>query len=397
MISAIDREIRSVLMEIIKRLRLVTFRFLLKALYIMPVNKKRILFIAFDGRQYSCNPKYVYEALKMDRDSEYTYVWVMNDPDSFEYLKDDKTQVIKNKGISFLYHILTSKVVVTNASIGSFIPLRKSQYLIETWHGGGAYKKTGRVYQQSAFKDQTLKLIADEISGFISSSRKFTETKSEHHLVPKEKFWEIGMPRNDVLFDDEKQEVLRQKVKAFYNIDKDTKIALYAPTLRNDKEDTSSFESLDTERVVSALKKKFGGEKWVVFFRMHYLLNPDTSLKHTLNVSKYDDSQELVCASDVMLSDYSSMMWDFSFTKRPCFVFAPDAEQYAKDRAFFTPIDKWPYPSALTNSELESNIVSFDQDTYNKAVDKHHKEQGSFENGQATVFVVNQINKWINQ
>lgn len=384
-------------MNILKKLRLFLFRFGLKAFYIIPVKKSKILFIAFDGRQYSCNPKYIYQALQSlneESESRYQFIWVMNKPENFHYLESEQTKVIKNKGLVFLYHILTAKVVVTNASIGSFIPLRKSQKLIETWHGGGAYKKTGRVYEQSAFKDKTLKLIADEITGFISSSKKFTETKSENHLVPRSKFWEIGMPRNDVLFNEEKQKELSRKVRTFYSIDEETKIVMYAPTLRNDKEDTSSFEALDTEKLITALKKKFGGEKWVVFFRMHYLLNPDTSLENTINVSKYDDSQELVCASDVLISDYSSMMWDFSFTGRPCFVFAPDAEQYALERAFFTPIEKWPYPVALTNSDLEERILSFDQIVYNEAVKKHHTEQGSFETGRATEFVISQISKW---
>lgn len=383
-------------MEIIKRIKLNGLRLLLKLFYILPVKKNRVLFIAFDGRQYSCNPKYVYLKLKEQLDGG-EFVWIMNDPEKVSELADKRTKVVKNKTLSFLYHMLTAQVVVTNASVGSYLPLRKSQYLIETWHGGGAYKQTGRVYQQSAFKDQTLKLIADEITGFISSSRRFTETKSEHHLVSREKFWEIGMPRNDVLFDPVKQDELKRKVKKHYGLDSETRIAMYAPTLRNDKSDTSSYESLDTEQLVEALKKRFGGEKWVIFFRMHYLLNPDTSLKHTLNVSAYDDSQELVCASDVLLSDYSSMMWDFTFTGRPCFVFAPDASQYEKDRAFFTPIDQWPYPVARSNDELTDNVRSFSQKDYIKAVQKHHQDQGSFENGQATAYVVDKINSWITQ
>lgn len=381
-------------MDLIKAVRLHLVRMLMRVFYIFPVRNNKILFTAFDGRQYSCNPKYIYQGLKENNNSIYDYVWVMNQPEKFSDSKDSNTKVIRNKSLKFLYHMLTSRVVITNASISSYIPLRKSQHLIETWHGGGAYKQTGRVYQKSTYKDKTLKLIASEINGFISSSRKFTETKSENHLVPESKFWEIGMPRNDVLFSETKQLILKKKVKEFYNLDDETRIAMYAPTLRNDKSDTSSFESLDTEKLVESLKKRFGGEKWVVFFRMHYLLNPDTSIKHTLNVSAYDDSQELVCASDVLLSDYSSMMWDFSFTQRPCFVFAPDAEQYEKERAFFTPINEWPYPVALNNEELEDNILNFDQENYSKAVKRHHERQGSFENGRATEYVIRQIKKW---
>lgn len=381
-------------MYIFKQIRLYLVRILKKLFYVFPVQKNKIMFIAFDGRQYSCNPKYIHLGLQERSQDKYKYIWVMNETDQFSSVEDNHTKAVKNKSLKFLYHMLTSRVVITNASISSTIPLRKKQDLIETWHGGGAYKQTGRVYEQSPFKDKTLKIIAEEISGFISSSTKFTETKSENHLVPKEKFWEIGMPRNDVLFHEEKQTALRKKVKEYYKLADETKIVMYAPTLRNDKNDTSSFESLDTERLVDALKKKFGGENWVVLFRTHYLLNPDTSLKHTLNVSNYNDSQELVCASDVLISDYSSMMWDFSFTNRPCFVFAPDAEKYEKERAFFTPINEWPYPVALSNEELELNIIQFNQANYSEAVKRHHQKQGSFENGTATDYVVDKIKQW---
>lgn len=378
-------------MERLKSLRLSVTRLILKIFYIFPLNEEKVLFISFDGRQYSCNPKYIFKYITDDKELQIKPVWVFNKPKEYEELQRKGVTVVKNKTVKFLYHMLTAKVIITNASIGSYLPLRKSQNFIETWHGGGAYKKTGRVYQQSMFKDKTLRTIADEITGFISSSKKFTETKSQNHLVPREKFWEIGMPRNDVLFDSSYEKDLRQKVREFYEIDKDTRIAMYAPTLRNDKSDTSSFESLNTEKLVEALKERFGGEKWVIFFRLHYLLNPETNLKHTLNVSTYNDSQELLCATDVLLSDYSSMMWDFSFTERPIFVFAPDADKYKKERAFFTPMEKWPYPVAFTNDQLVERIKNFDENHFKEEVEKHHIIQGSFESGTASKFVVDRI------
>ncbi|MFL2061000.1 CDP-glycerol glycerophosphotransferase family protein [Marinilactibacillus psychrotolerans] len=382
-------------MELMKNIKLSLIRFILKSFYLIPIKKSKILFIAFDGRQFSCNPKYIYNYIK-DRDMDRMQViWVFNKPEAFHFLGDDGVKVIRNKSLSFLYHILTSQVVITNASLGSYIPLRKNQKFIETWHGGGAYKKTGRIFQESKLKDRTLSIIANELTGFISSSKVFTETKSKHHLVPKEKFWEIGMPRNDVLFDKEKEEKLREKVKNYYNIDKDTKIVMYAPTLRNDKDDISSYESLDTELLINALKERFGGEKWVVFFRMHYLLDANKNLKHTINVSKYDDSQELVCASDVLISDYSSIMWDFTFTNRPCFVFAPDAERYKEERAFFTPMEKWPYAIAFDNEQLSKNILNFNFNRYMENVEKHHKTQGSFEQGISTKKVYDKISQWV--
>lgn len=382
-------------MESTKNLKLSIIRFLFKIIYLFPVKKNKLLFIAFDGRQYSCNPKYIYNYIKKENLNDTEIVWVFNQPENFSFLKDEGVTVVKNKSVSFIYHVLTSKVVITNASLGSYIPIRSNQKFIETWHGGGAYKRTGRVVQQSKSKDKTLKIIADELTGFISSSAKFTETKSKNHLVPKEKFWEIGMPRNDVLFDKENEKELRTKVKTYYDISEDTKIVMYAPTLRNDKEDTSSYESLDVELLLNALKEKFGNEKWVVFFRMHYLLDPNKNIKNTINVSQYDDSQELVCASDVLISDYSSIMWDFTFTKRPCFVFAPDAKKYEQERAFFTPMKNWPYPIAFNNEELADNILNFNQKNYLNNIEQHHQNQGSFEQGKSREKVYEKIVQWI--
>jgi len=382
-------------MTLIKSLSLTFIRFFLRLFYIFPIKNRKILFIAFDGRQFSCNPKYIYEYLKENKIENSKIIWVFNEPEKFTFLSEEDVTIIRNKSLSFIYHILTSKVVISNASIGSYLPLRKNQKFIETWHGGGAYKKTGRDVQRSIYKDKTLKIIANEITGFISSSKKFTETKSKNHLVPKEKFWEIGMPRNDVLFNAVQEEKLRNKVRKYYNIDDDTKIVLYAPTLRNDKTDTSSYESLNVEKLVESLKEKFGGEKWIVLFRMHYLLDPSKNIEHAINVSDYDDSQELVCASDILISDYSSIMWDFSFTKRPCFVYAPDAKRYEKERAFFTPIANWPYPVAFNNDHLNHNIKNFDKENYISKIKQHHENQGSFESGTASKIVVNYIEEWI--
>lgn len=383
-------------MSYLKSFSLLLGRFILKIFYVFPVAKDKVVFIAFDGRQYSCNPKYIYKYMKRVNYENKNLHWVFNEPENFTELSNEGVKLVKNKTLSHIYHMLTAKVIVTNASLSSFLPLRKKQKLIETWHGGGAYKKTGRDVARSEFKDTKLKIIAYEITGFISSSAKFTQTKSKNHLVPKDKFWEIGMPRNDVLFNKEIEQELNKKVREYYKIDADTKIVLYAPTLRNDKSDTTSYESLNVPGIIDSLSKRFKDDNWVVMFRMHYLLDPSKNIKNAINVSDYNDSQELVCAADILISDYSSIMWDFTFTERPCFVYAPDAEKYAKERAFFTPIKKWPYPVAFNNEQLQENILNFDQAKYLTEIKRHHQVQGSFESGTATDIVVNRINEWIN-
>lgn len=355
-------------------------RMILKLFYLAPIRKNKVLYMSYGGKKFNCNPKYIFQYIQ-DQTDELSHIWVIEGKQNEELEAYDKTRLVDNKGLAFYFHFLTAKVVISNASIPTYLPLRKGQRYIETWHGGGAYKKTGLSYDKSPLQIKKLKLIADEIAFFISSSQKVTDTKSDNHLIDKDKFYNIGMPRNDVLLNG--SEALARKVKDYYKLDHETHIVLYAPTYRSKDDDETAYEDLDIKALVHALETKFGG-KWVVFTRMHYYLNEKLNYKDAINVSGYDDMQELMLATDVLITDYSSVMWDFSLTKKPSFVFAPDLEEYEKDRSFFTPPSEWPSPIARNNSELAQKIVEFDQKTFEKAVERHHARQGSFETGHAT-------------
>lgn len=363
-----------------KYLSIMIIRMILKVFYVFPIKNNKVLYMSYGGKKFNCNPKYIFQYIQK-KTNALEHIWVIGDEKNDELTGYADTLLVDNKGLSFYYHFLTSKVVISNASIPTYIPLRKKQKYIETWHGGGAYKKTGLSYDKSPLQIKKLKLIADEIEFFISSSQKVTDTKSDNHLISKDKFYNIGMPRNDILL--KGSDEVKNKVKNFYNLDNDTKIVLYAPTYRSKEDDESSYEHLDMKKLVSALRAKFGG-KWVVFTRMHYYLNEKMEYKDAVNVSGYDDMQELMLATDVLITDYSSVMWDFSLTKKPCFVFAPDLEEYEQNRSFFTPPSEWPFPIVKNNEELEEQIHLFDHTAYEKAVDKHHTNQGSFESGHAT-------------
>ena len=93
--------------------------------------------------------------------------------------------------------------------------------------------------------------------------------------------------------------------------------------------------------------------------------------------------QELLYATDVLISDYSSCLWDASLSYIPSFIYAADLEYYSEKRNFHTPIKEWPYPLAETEDELVKNIRGFDENKYKENVDSHHKSLGSFESGKA--------------
>jgi len=101
--------------------------------------------------------------------------------------------------------------------------------------------------------------------------------------------------------------------------------------------------------------------------------------------------QELLCAADVLITDYSSSIWDFSFTGKPCFLYAPDLAQYDKERGFYTSIETWPAILAEDNDTLIKNILDFNERDFTERVRKHHDDLGSYETGQATQIIGDKI------
>ena len=102
--------------------------------------------------------------------------------------------------------------------------------------------------------------------------------------------------------------------------------------------------------------------------------------------------QELLSAADVFISDYSSCLWDFSLTMRPCFIFAPDFDIYSVRPGFESDYHQWPFPIAKSNKELNDNIFEFDNDIYSLKCQKYHNEYGSFEDGHASERIAQYVN-----
>lgn len=360
------------------------FRFLTRLLFIFPIKKNRISFVAYGGRSFTCNPKYIYNQFIKDDNDKYQLVWHFDNINSKDFtgLKDD-TQKIKLMTLKSLYYFATSKVIITNFSMIKRPPVRKNQIYINTWHGGGAYKKVGvtNITKDKKRTDITFDLLAKDTTYVISSCEKFTENYIPTMRMPKEKFLEIGMPRNDIFFTDYTE--ITNKVRNFYHINDDTKILLFAPTYRGgERNKQTDLIEIDIQNAMNSLSMKFNS-KFICLYRGHYYVQNKQSLENTLNVSDYPDMQELLCAADVLITDYSSSIWDFSLTKKPCFLFTSDLNEYSSDREFYVPIDKWGFSYAKTNEELSLKIKDFDEKEYQKKLEEMYSYFGSFENGSA--------------
>jgi CDP-glycerol glycerophosphotransferase len=373
-------------LNIIKIAALYLIRIILRIFWIFPIDKKKVIFYSHGGKQYSCNPKYIFEYMTGRYGNVFTYIWSVNTPGIMpEKYKNIKT--VKYMSFQYIRHILTAGIIIYNNIIHFYLPIRKRQIVVNTWHGV-AYKKISidaSLYKKNIVSMKSARNVsAKAVKYVISPCKKFTEVGSKVWAIPPEKFLPIGMPRNDILFN--LLDTVISKVREQFCLDYNKKIALYAPTFRGNFRNADKMPfSLNIQNLLQTLNNKFGND-FVLLYRRHLadINSLDVQNVNVISASDYPDMQELLCAADVLITDYSSSVWDYSFTFRPCFLFTPDLDKYKEKQGFYIPIEEWPFPLAETNEALAENIIKFDNEKYIEAVKEHHAALGSYEKGTAT-------------
>lgn len=353
----------------------------LKCFYIFPIKNNRIIFESYAGKQYSCNPKYISEELEKSK-ANYEIVWAFEHVEEHQELKKRGIKVVCAYGFRFWLYRLTARVTVNNVPWRNYTPIRKGQYEIQTWHGGGGgYKKSLADDKEQRENKLALKR---HIQNFQRYSLVLTSSETSHRTNARMAMQYRGVvlggtPRNDILINHNRPD-LDRKVRDYFGIASDAKIALYAPTWRKGAV-RADFE-IDYQAFKKALENRFGGN-WVVLRRMHWMAASffSESSSDYIKAESYPDMQELLYVVDVLVSDYSSSIWDYSFTGKPCFLLCFDLSKYQEDRDFYNPIDTWGFPLAQSNEELVERIEQFDAKDYQRKMDEQHRKNTSFESG----------------
>lgn len=365
----------------IKDIGMNILRLLLKAFFVFPIKNNRVIFESYAGKQYSCNPRYISEELEKFN-GLYEIIWAFDEPKKHSDLKKRGVKVIPSNGIVFLYYRTTAHITVNNVPWKNYIPIRKGQYEIQTWHGGGGgYKKTladDKEQQQNKLALKRHMKNFQRYSLVLTSSA--TSLRTNARMAMHYRGVVLGgTPRNDMLINNDRPDV-EQRVREYFKLPGNVKIVLYAPTWR--KGATKEDFDIDYKALKRTLQDRFGGE-WMIFRRMHWMAAEffKESTDDFISAENYPDMQELLYTVDVLVSDYSSSIWDFSFTRRPCFLFCTDLKKYREDRDFYNPITSWGFPLAQSNSELMERILAFDELEYAAAMEEQHRKNMSFENG----------------
>lgn len=338
-------------------------RNVLKILHIFPIKNNKIVFICNRGLSYCCNPKYMAQYIHEKYKDEYDICFFYNKKELLDKVGVEWIIWHKFNSIDYLFDLATAKYIISNITVPEYFPYRKEQIKICTWHG-------------SAFKAYDVRHSYDYnvFDVFFAENRlSFDAFRNEHNY--KNILLQYGMPRNDVLINCSDFDKLNLKKKL--KIKKNEKILMYAPTFRDNGE-IDSF-GIDFDKIKKLLEGKTG-YKWRIMFRYHPLQQNRVLPIGCVDVTNYLDMQELLCISDILITDYSSCMWDFSLTGRPCIIYATDLERYVTEErgVFLYPLDSMPFPIAKNNDELLNIINCFDEEKYSKELMEFHSKWGRY-------------------
>lgn len=360
---------------------------------LFPIKRKKIVFCNYVGKGYGCNPKYIAEEV-IRRKNGWKLVWLT---DLVDGRFPPEIQVVKYGSVRAIFELSTAGVWVDNQRKLPHYKKRKAQCFIETWHGGGGpMKKIGadnpRNFENKPYA-RTSRHMDKIVNVMISNSSCCTAIYRSAFLYHGD-ILECGYPRNDILLQDTSS--FRTKIYDYFHLPKEQKTVLYAPTYRNGR--NMDQYTLDTERLVKTLTKTFGGS-WTVLLRLHptmlFRAGEASYNEKVRNASTYDDMQELLAGSDILISDYSSVISEFALTGKPVFLFATDIQDYAVERDFYIDYYTLPFPIASNNEELMNNISSFNAELYGQKVQDYLRSVGMAEKGNASEVVVNYIEEWI--
>ena len=339
-------------------------RFILKKIFALLPLQDKVVFRNFNGKGLGDDPKYI--ALELLQSyPKIKLIWLASDVNTPH---PPQIKVVKFKSIFAYYHMATAKVWVNNIKHSSmFLKKRKGQFYIQTWHAPFGVKRIEADANLSEDYIKRAKLDAAQ-TDLMYANNDFRIN------LYKTKFWYSGeviksdSPRLSILFQIQEQtiEAIRKKLQIPTNCG----IVLYAPTFRaNSRFDISTFDFL---KIINALTSKYN-KNFVMLLRFHPNDIPkyrNLSLpENVINASNYPDMQELLAITDILITDFSSCMFDFTVTQKPIFLYAKDFDEYiSNERDLYFSIRDLPFPVSKTDEELVQTISNFDTDLYTKKV-----------------------------
>lgn len=353
-----------------------------------PLVNNKIVFESFLGKYYSDSPKYLYEYLYSNYGDRFEYVWVINDK-SVKIPGNPKK--VKRFSLEFYREVAEAKYWVINGRQAARLKKREDQVIVSTWHGTPLKRlglDIGNVYTMNPRIKQSYISVGKSWDYFISPNPYTTEI-IKSAFAYEGQILETGYPRNDPLYNADEEKV--RTIKENLRLPEDKKIILYAPTWRDDEYidvGKINFElKLELDKLMEALS-----DEYIVLVRTHYFIANNLDLSgyrgFAFDVSGYNDIADLYLVSDILITDYSSVFFDFANLKRPILFYTYDLEKYENVlRGFYIDIHtEVPGPLLKTTEEVIDKIEHIDElkEEYAERYDAFYERFCSIEDGRAS-------------
>ena len=347
----------------------------------LPLKKDKVFFESFSKRTFSDNPKAIYEELAA-RDAGFDCVWG---------LRNNKTdvgpggRVVRQDSLAYWYHLATAKYIVCNFN-QYCVRKRKGQVMVNTMHGV-PLKHMGLSVAKSAATVESMKRTFASWDYFVTPSDYMSNILRGEHFGFTGRFIEAGYPRNDVLIAGAADTAKREQVRRALGVPQGKKMILWAPTWRTKKR-------FDLQLDLALLEQALGDE-YVLVLRSHYLesqfVPQDIYSSFVLNGHGYDNVNEMLFAADALITDYSSIMFDYSLLQRPMVFFCWDYDEYMNEArgTYFDLRAEFPELVAHDSAGVLQRLQH--QDELMPAVQRFHEKFNQYDYGDASAKVVDAL------
>ena len=327
--------------------------------FIFPIKKNRIICSNFSGKKYDGNTKYFCDKL-LEKYVGLDVYCLGKKNEKVEGIK-----YVKFPSLKALYIFSTSKIWISNVRLPIWINKKKNQFYIQVWHGKATFKNVEKLAEDSLDKNyiETAKKDSKKIDLLISPDKYNTEfLKSCFWYDGKIVEYDLGYSFKEEYI--KNKEKIKNKIRKMYNVKENEKIILYAPTFRKYEFDYNlEFNNI--------------GDNYKVFIKLHPgLKNTKIKNKNIINVTNYNNIDELLVSCDILISDYSSIVFDYLFYNDEVYLYAPDYDEYKNDRGFYIDYKKLPFSISYSNEELEKAIINHLYKETKKELDNYLKENG---------------------
>ncbi|MFB5661494.1 CDP-glycerol glycerophosphotransferase family protein [Alteribacillus sp. HJP-4] len=378
-----------------------TSRTLLNMMARLPKNSKVIVFESFFGKQYSCNPRAIYEELR-EKYPKYTFYWSIDHryKDTF---KKHGLNTVPRFTLRWFLIMMRAKYWVFNSRLPKWMPKPENTVYLQTWHGTPLKKLAldmDEVYMPGTTTKKYKRNFVAEAKrwNYLVSPNPYSSEIFKRAFKFKRKLLETGYPRNDFLtnYTDEDVEAIRKHI----NIPEGKKVILYAPTWRDNEYHFIGMYKFALKMDLDKMRDEFGDD-YVILLRLHYLISDHLDIKKyegfAYDVSNYEDIRELYVVSDLLITDYSSVMFDYGILKRPMIFFAYDIDNYRdKLRGFYFDFEhEAPGPIVQNTEEILDEIrhVNTIRMRYKRECSQFEQRFHSLEDGRAAEKVVKKVFK----